>query len=182
MQRRLAQKLGYSQHRLHTDSFFLISLVIPTLYEQGPQLGVKEQSPTAFASPRSSPSSAGTFPHRKGESCHGEGQRVGDTRDGGGEVPGKAFWERDPKAQPHSHAQFEILLEGCQEPCLPAAPASQSPLLPDAVSAEPNASSTTPQPHPAMQPTPPGLLQEPAFRRLSQQTNSKLHCQSKLRA
>lgn len=43
----------------------------------------------------------------------------------------------------------EILLEGCQEPCLLAAPASQSPLLLDAVSAEPNASSATPQPHPA---------------------------------
>lgn len=41
----------------------------------------------------------------------------------------------------------EILLEGCQEPCLLAAPASQSPLLLDAVSAEPNASSATPQPH-----------------------------------
>lgn len=43
----------------------------------------------------------------------------------------------------------EILLGGCQEPCLLAAPASQSPLLLDAVSAEPNASSATPQPHPA---------------------------------
>lgn len=47
----------------------------------------------------------------------------------------------------------EILLEGCQEPCLLAAPASQSPLLPDAVSAEPNASSATPHPHPALHPT-----------------------------
>lgn len=44
----------------------------------------------------------------------------------------------------------EILLEGCQEPCLLAAPASQSPLLPDAVSAEPNASSATPHPHPVL--------------------------------
>lgn len=47
----------------------------------------------------------------------------------------------------------EILLEGCQEPCLQAAPASQSPLLPDAVSAESNASSATPHPHPALHPT-----------------------------
>ena len=47
----------------------------------------------------------------------------------------------------------EILLEGCQEPCLQAAPASQSPLLPDAVSAEPNASSATPHPHPGLHPT-----------------------------
>lgn len=47
----------------------------------------------------------------------------------------------------------EILLEACQEPCLLAAPASQSPLLPDAVSAEPNASSATPHPHPALHPT-----------------------------
>lgn len=47
----------------------------------------------------------------------------------------------------------EILLEGCQEPCLLAAPASQSSLLPDAVSAEPNASSATPHPHPALHPT-----------------------------
>lgn len=77
----------------------------------------------------------------------------------------------------------EILLEGCQEPCLQAAPASQSPLLPDAVSAEPNASSATPHPHPGAASDPPRLLQGPAFLgRLSQKTNSKLFCQSKLRA
>lgn len=64
-----------------------------------------------------------------------------------------------------------------------AAPASQSPLLPDAVSAEPNASSATPHPHPGAASDPPRLLQGPAFLgRLSQKTNSKLFCQSKLRA
>lgn len=77
----------------------------------------------------------------------------------------------------------EILLEGCQEPCLQAAPASQSPLLPDAVSAEPNASSATPHPHPGAASDPPRLLQGPAILgRLSQKTNSKLFCQSKLGA
>lgn len=58
-----------------------------------------------------------------------------------------------PTASPLTCTIPEILLEGCQEPCLLAAPASQSPLLPDAVSAEPNASSATPQPHPAPHPT-----------------------------
>lgn len=59
----------------------------------------------------------------------------------------------------------------------------ESPLLPDAVSAEPNASSATPHPHPGAASDPPRLLQGPAFHgRLSQKTNSKLFRQSKLRA
>lgn len=115
-----------------------------------------------------------------------EGSKEGCGHKGGTGVTGgvrESFLGMVPHmASPLTCTIPEILLEGCQEPCLQAAPASQSPLLPDAVSAEPNASSATPHPHPGAASDPPRLLQGPAFLgRLSQKTNSKLFCQSKLR-
>lgn len=103
-------------------------------------------------SPWSSQSSAGTETSR---ATSGK-QRAVDT-DGVPALTGEVregFLGKGPQAaSPLTCTIPEILLEGCQEPCLLAAPASQSPLLPDAVSAEPNASSATPHPHPALHPT-----------------------------
>lgn len=90
----------------------------------------------------------GVIPEGSTEGCSTEGapHATLEVREGFlGMVP--------PTASPLTCTIPEILLEGCQEPCLLAAPASQSPLLPDAVSAESNASSATPQPHPAPHPT-----------------------------
>lgn len=77
----------------------------------------------------------------------------------------------------------EILLEGCQEPCLlgctslPESPAARcSVCRAKRIFRHASVSSGAAS-------DPPRLLQEPAFLgRLSQKTNSKLFCQSKLRA
>lgn len=114
------------------------------------QVGDTDCAPVEFTVQCRNRHTNNMFHHRMGSETRGEhwgcGHRGGTSHNQGGE----GFLGMVPQMASRLTCTIpETLLEGCQEPCLLAAPASQSPLLLDAVSAEPNASSATPQPHPA---------------------------------